>query len=175
MIPPKAFLLITIFGVGVVASFSACSSSNRRESFYSTLADADKDGAITRGWIPEFLPESSRNVHEIHEISPEAEWCGFEFVPAKPQSLRKNLRSIEALPPSMTRVPDPGVQWWPKVLMGNLDISKIHGAGFELYVVETPATSVTTDVLLFAIDSAKGRAFFYGTHQSGFALSPNFH
>jgi hypothetical protein len=46
------------------------------------------------------------------------------------------------------------------VLKGNLDIENIHKAGFELYVVEKPATSVNTDILLFAVDWPKGRAFF---------------
>jgi len=49
------------------------------------------------------------------------------------------------------------------VLQGNLDVEKTHKAGFELYVVEIPATSVNTDVFLFAIDGAKGRGFFYRT------------
>jgi len=51
------------------------------------------------------------------------------------------------------------------MLKGNLDVEKIHKAGFELYVAEVPATSVNTDVLLFAIDGAKGRGFFYRTHE----------
>jgi len=50
-------------------------------------------------------------------------------------------------------------------LKGNLDVEKIHKAGFELYVVEIPATSVNTDVFLFAIDGANGRGFFYRTHK----------
>jgi hypothetical protein len=59
------------------------------------------------------------------------------------------------------------------VLKGNLDIENIHKAGFELYVVEKPATSVNTDILLFAVDWPKGRAFFYRTSESGSVLSSN--
>jgi hypothetical protein len=61
------------------------------------------------------------------------------------------------------RVPKPGVAWWPAVLNGNIDVDKIHAAGFELYVVETPATSVSMSVLLFAMDWRSGRGYFYGT------------
>jgi hypothetical protein len=67
----------------------------------------------------------------------------------------------------LRRVPSPGVSWWPYLLKGNLNAEKIHKAGFELYIVEEPATSVTTDILLFAVDWAKGRAFFYQTHGPG--------
>lgn len=158
--------LVTIVCVSLACVLLAC-SGDRNESFYPSLADADKAGAITRGWIPDdLLPGSSRAIHEVHEISPSTEWCAFEFLPTDSQGLRKNLKSVDALPPSVRRVPNPGVSWWPAALKGNLDLVKIHGAGFELYVVEKPATSVTTDVLLFAIDWSKGRGFFYRTSKS---------
>jgi hypothetical protein len=136
--------------------------SDRTESFYPSLAEANKDGAITRGWIPdEFIPRSSRAIHEIHDLSPSTEWCAFEFVPTDSQDLLRNVKRVDVLPPSLRHVPSPGVSWWPSVLVGNLDVEKIHKAGFDLYVVERPATSVTTEVWLFAIDGSRGRGFFY--------------
>ena len=161
MISSKESLLMAVLCVGLASVLLAC-SSDRRELFYASLADADKDGGITRGWIPDFLPGSSRAIHEFHEISPSTEWCAFEFLPTDSQGLRKNLKLVDALPPSVRRVPTPGVSWWPAVLKGNLDVEKIHKAGFELYVVVRPETSVTTEILLFAVDWAKGRGFFYG-------------
>jgi hypothetical protein len=164
---------MAVFCVVLTSVLFAC-GGDWRESFYPTLADADKAGAITRGWIPDdLLPGSSRAIHEVHEISPSTEWCAFEFPPTDSQTLRKNLRSVGALPPSVRRVPNPGVSWWPAVLKGNLDVEKIHRAGFELYSVEKPATSVSTDILLFAIDWQRGRAFFYETHESGSLPSPS--
>jgi hypothetical protein len=148
----------------LLASLLPACSSDRHESFYPTLADADKAGAITHGWIPDdLLPPSSRAIHEVHEISPSTEWCAFEFSPADSQNLRTRLKSVAALPPSVNRIPKPGVSWWPAALRGDLDVEKIHRAGFELYLVEMPATSVTTDILLFAMDWPKGRGFFYRT------------
>jgi len=159
----KTLLLTAIFCVGLTCVLVAC-SSDRHESCYPSLADADKAGAITHGWIPDdLLPGSSRAIHEVHEISPSTEWCAFEFLPADSQGLRKNLKSVDALPPPVRRVPSPGVSWWPAVLKGNLDVGRIHRAGFDLYVVVRPATSATTEILLFAIDWPKGRGFFYRT------------
>jgi len=158
---PKALLFVTLLSVGLVCLLVAC-RSDRRESFYPSLADADKAEAITHGWIPDdLLPSSSRAIHEVHEISPSTEWCAFEFLPPDSQGLRKNLKSVDALPPSVRRVPSPGVSWWPAVLKGNLDVEKIHKVGFDLYVVVRPETSVTTEILLFAIDWPKGHGFFY--------------
>jgi hypothetical protein len=53
------------------------------------------------------------------------------------------------------------MSWWPAVLRGKLDVNEIHKDGFNLYTVVRPETSVTTEILLFAIDWEKGRGFFY--------------
>ena len=148
-----------------LTSFLVARSSDRRESFYPSLADADKARAITRGWIPDFLPENARTIREAHEISLSTEWCAFEFLPAAEQYLRHKLKSVDVLPSSVKRVPSPGVSWWPAVLDGNLDVEKIHHEGLDLYVVITPETSVTMSVSLFAIDWSKGNGFFYWTRQ----------
>jgi len=143
---------------------TAC-HGDRRESFYPSLADAKRDGAIDRGWIPDFLPENSRNIHELHDMSPSQTWCAFEFLPAESQSLRKSLRIIDAPPPVVRRVREPGKPWWPNVLVGNLDVRKIHRAGLELSVVVEPDTPSSNIVLLFAVDWTTGRGFFYRTRQ----------
>ena len=153
---------MAVLCIGVSSVLLAC-RSDRRESFYPSLADADKDGAITRGWIPRPLPGSSRAIHEVHEISPPMEWCTFEFLPTDSQTLRNSLQRVDSLPRAVSRVPNPGVSWWPAVLSGNLDVEKIHRDGFDLYVFATPETSVTTAISLYAIDLSKGRGFLYST------------
>ena len=163
MLVRRALLLRAVaICLGFTCILVAC-SGNRRESFYPSLADADKDGAITRGWIPGFLPNTSHAIHEVHEISPSTEWCAFDFLPTDSQGLRKALTSVDAAGPRVRRVPNPDVSWWPAMLNGNLDVEKIRKAGFELYVVERPATSVSTDELLIAIDWPNGRGFFYSS------------
>jgi hypothetical protein len=42
-----------------------------------------------------------------------------------------------------------------------MDVQKIHKAGFDVYCVERPATSVSSAVWLFAIDWSHRRGFFY--------------
>jgi hypothetical protein len=139
----------------------AC-GAGRKEYFYKTLADADEAGEITRGWIPDdLMPASSRAIHLAEELSPSREWCAFEFVPGDMQRLRGNLKSIDVLPESVRRIPSPSVSWWPAMLKGSLDVRSIHDAGFEVYTVVRPATSVTMGVYLFAVDSTRGRGFFY--------------
>ena len=157
-------IVILLIVVCVVVARLSTSFSDRYESFYPSLADAEKDGAITRGWIPDdLLPSSSRAIHELHDLSPSREWCAFEFATDDSQRLRENLKSIDVLPPSVRNVRNPSVSWWPSALKGNLDIAIIRSDGFDLYQIERPANSVMTDVLLFAVDWSKGRGFFYRT------------
>jgi hypothetical protein len=160
---PAAFLY-ALLSVGLVCFLVAC-HSDRRESFYPSLSEADKDGATTRGWIPEFLPGSSHSIHEVHDLSPSTEWGAFEFAPSDSEILRKSLKHVDALPQRMRRVPNPGVSWWPSILDGTLDIENIHRSALELYLVETADTSVTTNVSLFAIDWPKGRGYFFCTRK----------
>jgi hypothetical protein len=136
---------------------------DRSESFYPSLAGAEKDGAIARGWIPEYLPKSSSTILELHEVSPSIEWCSFEFAVRDQQSLQKVLVHVGALPLSLKRVASPGKPWWPKVLEGHLDERKIHQAGFELYTITEPETTSTKRTTIYAIDWKAGRAFFYSS------------
>ncbi len=162
---PLAFtvgLVILLIGGWLAFVRLSAKFNDRYESFYPSQPEAIKSGGTTPGWIPdEFLPRSSHSIHEVHELSPSTEWCGFEFVSSDSQNVTKNLKPIGELPPAVRRVPRPGVSWWPPVLEGDLDIEKIHKAGFDLYFAERPATSVSKAVWVFAIDWSDGRGFFF--------------
>jgi hypothetical protein len=152
-----------VVSIGLTAVLLTC-GGDRHESFYPSLADAAKDGAITRGWIPDdLLPRGAHGIREVHDLSPSREWCSFEFSPSEWLNPGNDFQPVDALPPPLSHVPSPGVSWWPAVLRGDLDLTKVHREGLKLYVVKRPETSVTTEVLLFAIDSVRGRGFFYSS------------
>jgi len=159
------FLFAAVLFSGLVSVLVAC-HSDRPEWFYASLADVRKAEANVQSWIPDdLLPASSRNIHVVGELSPSKEWCAFEFLPTDSQNLLKNLESLDALPPTVKYLRSPRVSWWPSVLEGNLDATKIHHAGFQLFVVERPANSVAMGIYLFALDLSKGRGFFYWTYK----------
>lgn len=162
----KKFLFASVLCSGLASVLVAC-HSGRPESFYASLADVKKAEASAQSWIPDdILPASSRNIHVVGELSPSKEWCVFEFLPTDSQNLLKSLKSLDALPPSVKDMPSPRVSWWPSVLVGNLDMEKIHNAGLQLFVLERPANSVDMGIYLFALDLSKGRGFFYWTYKS---------
>jgi hypothetical protein len=133
----------------VMLTCIAC--GERAESVYPTLADAKRDGAIARGWLPNVLPDGSRNIREIHSIDDPRSWSTFEFSPEDAVGLREALSESGSagLP---VAVPSPGVQWWPDVLEGKLSPPAIERSGLTLYMSGSG---------LFAIDWKSRRGFVY--------------
>ena len=44
---------------------------------YRDLASARADGAVARGWLPAFLPPSSRDLREVHDLDTGGRWLTF--------------------------------------------------------------------------------------------------
>ncbi|HXF14761.1 MAG TPA: hypothetical protein VN517_16515 [Terriglobales bacterium] len=160
---PQAQVWMAVTALLCLACSMIGCHGDRRESFYSSLADAKKAGAVDRGWIPDFLPESSRNVHELHTVSSPTTWCAFEFDPTDSAILRKSLKADAETISRVRSVPNPDKFWWPVVFTGNIESDKVRDAGFDLYALVEPETLSSNEVLLFAINWDKGSGFFYRT------------
>jgi len=112
MKPRRAHFQLAALCLCLTAVLLGC-GGDRREYFYQTLADADKAGEITRGWIPDdLIPSSSRAIHLVEELSPSKEWCAFEFPPPDWQTPGNDFKRVDALPPSLSHVPKP---WYAMV------------------------------------------------------------
>ncbi|WP_372381789.1 hypothetical protein ACCQ12_11815 [Xanthomonas sp. NCPPB 1068] len=53
--------------IAILITLSACEKGVNFKN-YPTYKDALEDGAIEKGWIPEFLPKSSTNIYENHDV-----------------------------------------------------------------------------------------------------------
>lgn len=148
-------IIMIMLCVASSALFQACRES--RESLYPSLADAVKSGEVSRGWLPGFLPSSSRAIHLVYNPSSPRTWCAFEFSPDDSQHFRENLRSADTLPPGVRRIGTPGVSWWPDFLKGDVDVGTLRNHGFVPYIVVEPDIGSSTQVVFFAIDWEKGR------------------
>ncbi len=147
----------------LVGIFTACGHDT--DKFYRTRADAEKGGEFDRGWLPDFLPNSSHNIHLADDNSPSEEWCGFEFDPREADQLLNNIQALKGHAPPMREIPSPGLRWWPKFLRGELDgriAQQAEQSGFALYSFIRPASQVDNEIIIFAIDRSNGRAYFYG-------------
>jgi hypothetical protein len=161
---PRNRLLVSFPALWLLASLSyiltGCHDT-RREWFYGSFADAKRDGAFDRYWLPNFLPDSANRIHVVGDLSPSRTWCSFDFKPSDSDRLLKNAKKVDVLDSSLRSIPDPEEQWWPSALEGNLDLGKIQKAGFQLYTIETPETSVTNTIWLIAVDLPNSHGFLF--------------
>jgi hypothetical protein len=84
---------------------------------YSTLDAAKADGAVRRGWIPEFVPASARDIRMSYDLDTNEIWLRFAISPDAIGSMlsvckEDRPRHWAAYP----RVPCSGWRWWPSAL-----------------------------------------------------------
>jgi hypothetical protein len=89
----------------------ACDSLER-ESAYATHADAVADDAILRGWIPPFVPESAREIREIHDLDTNDVCLRFELPVEEHAPFVAPFRKLD--PQEIESLPSCGVTpaWW---------------------------------------------------------------
>jgi hypothetical protein len=63
------------------------------ERSYRTYDEAVADGAITRGWLPVWLPPNSTDIYEWHDLDSNASFASFTYGSAAPETF---LSSCEA-------------------------------------------------------------------------------
>ena len=168
----KDFFLLPVLWVGLISIFiTGC--GDHQETFYPPSPTRTKQRRFrTAGYQTIYFPLVLGPFIRWWKSPRRGNGVPLSFS-LRTQNLRKNLKPVGALPPSVKRIPSPGASWWPVVLNGKLDAEKIRMAGLEIYVVERPATSVNREIFLFAIDWAKGRGFFYLTTVPASPPSPN--
>ena len=101
---PPPIADIVLFGDGapmrrliaiLLLSLSAC--SEQVEEAYPTWAEAQRAGAVERGWIPAFVPRSAREIKESHDLDSNRQTL---FFVARPEDVEP---MVESLPPSLGR------------------------------------------------------------------------
>jgi hypothetical protein len=154
---------MTLLFAAVCFATTFMSCGHDHDSLYTSLADADKAGEITHGWIPDFLPKTSRNIHVLDDLSPQREWCAFEFDPTDSTTMRQDLKPVDRLSETViTRIPNPHVPWWPHSLTGNLNVDEIRRSGLQLYIItRQQASARRIQAYLVAVDWQKDRGFFF--------------
>jgi hypothetical protein len=120
------------------------------ESFYRSFSDAERAGAVDRGWIPASLPRGIRNIHELHKTDTGETWCAFEFGSEDTDALRKILTPVQKS--TARQIRDPRRGWWSKALTGQVDFALLQASGLELYEYIP---------FLVAVDWNRRQAFLY--------------
>jgi hypothetical protein len=133
------------------------------QSFYPALTNAVNSGEVARGWLPDFMPTTTHDIHIAYDPSSPMTWCAFQFSPDDSQPLRRHLASPTALSPRVSNIVGSGWQWWPDFLKGQLDLAAIQNRGFTAYVVTEQDKGPYTLEVLFVINWQTGYGYFYRT------------
>ena len=135
-------------------SVSQCSYVDVVTASYASRSDALQSGAIDRGWIPVWMPESAEDIREAHQLDTNRRWGLFNFAPGDGDRIRAALEA-EPFPLHGVECEMPArVEWWPVVLRGPLDDNKIKSAALESYRAKT-------DKLLVVVNWKQGRVYYW--------------
>lgn len=136
-------LFVSIVAIGGFVLFQY-SWLDRVSAYYPSYASAERNGAISRGWIPEFIPPSATEIHEEHDLDTNQVWIRFR-VPGT---------DVHRMVQAMRRLPDDEV-------LSLKYISPQEGWWFEALVQQTPANDNALNAEIYTSNCLddKGRAF----------------
>ena len=137
-----------------LVTLAACSGINAQTNSFATLAEARAAGAIAKGWMPEGLPPGSHDIREGHVPGTTERWGIIDFPQAEEASLRALLQPDEMpLTGQRCEIP-PRIEWWPLMLRGSLDGTRLSATGIRVYRAKEGN-------LIFAVNWSQGRAYFW--------------
>lgn len=125
-----------VLPVGLFLHLASC--SEKQESYYPNYADAVRDGAVNRGWIPAFVPPSASEIHEAHDLDTNVQRLRFRVPPSDArlvtrQMIPQTMSEIQALQEEL-ETPSLSVPWPPELQNGG------QSATMSLGLFATPAS-----------------------------------
>ena len=154
MVPNVVSRRRTLSTLAVVLIVTGCSGIKSQTNSYATLAEAQQAGAIKNQWMPEGLPPGSHDIREGHVPGTPQRWGLFEYPHAEEGVLRALLQP-EEIAADRQRCDVPArVEWWPLLLRGQLDGSRVAATGLRVYRAKAGD-------LRFAVNWNQGRAYYW--------------
>jgi hypothetical protein len=140
-----------------IASTWMAACTDRKESRYSTVADAEHNGAFERGWLPHVMPRSATNIRELHDVDTNEGWGTFSVRISDSPGFAGDTSGCRPVSSPIT-VRGAGVAWWPEYLSGGINQADLRRHGLE--VVECRGGRV---VMYVAINRKTGTGYFWHT------------
>jgi hypothetical protein len=133
MLPLRDSALSLLQILLLVVSLTGCRDVDVVTATYATLAEARQAGAFERGWMPSILPPGAHDIREAHDLDTSRRWGLFDFTEADDGAIRRVLSPGEASLDNRTCDMPRRVEWWPRILRGQLDSSRIRSTGLRAY------------------------------------------
>jgi hypothetical protein len=92
----KKITWITVIIIGsVLGSLSFCEYAENPRSSFSNYNDAKSSGMMDAGWIPTYIPLSSTDIKETHNIDTNTVKMTFKYSPHDTKDIEKNCITEE--------------------------------------------------------------------------------
>jgi hypothetical protein len=109
---PVLAMAATVLGCGVPGL-----SDLDMHSHYASYSEAEADGAVRRGWIPDFVPRSATGFQESHNLDTNEQWLTFRFNTADLPHILEKLKPVKASEVFLPRTSATRKRsWWPNDL-----------------------------------------------------------
>jgi hypothetical protein len=98
---------LLVAGVSVV-----CADYGRRpEASYADFAEAEKAGAMRRGWVPAWIPRSARTIRETHDLDTKQTMLSFRYAPGEMLAVPDSCIPVGS---TELRGTPFSPSWWPR-------------------------------------------------------------
>jgi hypothetical protein len=158
-----AFAVLTVlFGLIVFASLERKLAFTTSTRTYATIQQAVDQGVVAKGWLPAFLPTSSRDIREKRNFEQNLVLAAFEFDPG--EDLSPLLQTMELAPQNVLEASRPSpigqsTAWFPTELI-NGQFQAVAAKGFRFYQAEETVVGVTCNWFL-ALNARSGLGYLW--------------
>lgn len=82
--------------LAAILAFILFGCADKVDEAYATYADAERAGAVERGWVPAFVPSSAHDLDETHDLDTSAQTLRFKLPPSDVVTMVVGLRLVSA-------------------------------------------------------------------------------
>lgn len=133
---------------------AACGYSDAVTNAYATRAEAERAGAIERGWVPRGVPPGAFDLREAHSLASDRRWGLFNFEPVDREALRAVLLPDEIPLAGLRSEPPLRVEWWPIMLRRDPAPEQLEVAGLKVY-------RFRDEPIVIVVNWNQGRAYYW--------------
>ena len=99
--------------LAISASLLCCGCDNldlEKDAAYQDMRAAIADGAVTRGWIPSWVPNNATNLREAHDLDTSESLLLFHVPASSQMALPESCKPVAA---ESIATPNLERDWWP--------------------------------------------------------------